>query len=94
MVCRCRGACVPLTRVDGMKCPYCKGTGEVQATIASRAFAARQDKNWTQQKASGEIGIGRAQLANIETGRTDPSIKTLLGMASAYDVTTDWLLGQ
>ena len=76
-----------------MKCPYCKGTGNVDATIASRALAARQEKGWTQQKAANEIGIGRSQLANIEGGRTDPSVKTLIAMAGSYGVTTDWLLG-
>jgi transcriptional regulator with XRE-family HTH domain len=76
------------------KCPYCKGTGNVAPSPSSRIKALRENAGETQQKFADNSGIGRAQIANLETGKTTPSIELLMRIADHYSVSVDWLLGR
>lgn len=69
-----------------MKCPHCHGTGEMAATMGSLIKARRETLGRTQLSVAELSGISRAQLANIETDRTDVPTKTLLRIADAFQV--------
>ena len=75
-------------------CPYCKGTGKIEATFASRLVSLRSAKGVTQQDVSLAIGLSRPQIANLEIGRGEPSVTTLINLASYFDCSTDYLLGR
>ena len=76
-----------------LTCPYCKGTGICEPTFAARIRSLRNDKKLTQDQLARELRISRGQLANIETGRSGPSLETVMAAASLFNVSTDFLLG-
>ena len=76
-----------------MKCPHCNGTGELNApNFGNLVLAARQASGLTQQEAADRAAVSRGQFANIETGRTDVPIKTLLRIADALGVSAKDLI--
>ncbi len=75
-------------------CPYCKGTGLVQATVATRLVRLREERGLTQDQVADGIHVSRTQVANLERGRGSPSVETLVSMAEYFGVTTDHLLGR
>ena len=77
-----------------MKCPYCDGTGEVEASFSSRLRALRNKSGETQDVLAKAIHTSRPQLANLESGRSGPSLEVLLQIAEHYSASTDWLLGR
>lgn len=67
-----------------MKCPHCDGTGELADPGLGHMIMARRKKiGMTQQELSQGCMIGRAQIANIEGGRSDIPTKTLIRIAEA-----------
>lgn len=74
-------------------CPYCKGTGVLVATFGARLVALREKSAITQLELSEKLRISRAQIANLERGRGDPSVDTLLRCAEVFACSTDYLLG-
>lgn len=65
-----------------MKCPHCKGTGELTVVgIGDLVKAHRQEAGLTQEQLSEKAGLSRAQIANIEAGRSDIPVKTLVRIA-------------
>jgi transcriptional regulator with XRE-family HTH domain len=75
-----------------MKCPYCHGTGELAATMGALIRQARENAGLTQLSVAERSGVSRAQVANIETDRTDVPTKTLLRIADAIGVRAGDLL--
>lgn len=72
-----------------MKCPHCLGTGELAAEaihVGSMIMAARRAKGMTQMELSEKAMMGRAQIANLEAGRSDLPTKTLIRIAEALGV--------
>lgn len=59
----------------------------------SRLKKARKRTGFSQLEVAKEIDITRDQLANYETGRTQPDLETLGALAEFCQVSTDWLLG-
>jgi putative transcriptional regulator len=55
-----------------------------------RAF--RKQRKWTQQILADKIGMTRASIANIESGRYATSIETLVNLARAFRVSAVWLI--
>ena len=53
----------------------------------------RQRNNLTQAEAAKVLGIKSYQLANYESNRSEPNIKTLKGMSKLYQVSIDFLVG-
>jgi transcriptional regulator with XRE-family HTH domain len=74
-------------------CPYCKGTGKIEGTLAVRLTALRQSKGVTQEQVAGAARVSRTQIANLERGRGDPSISSLIALAAYFEVSTAYLLG-
>jgi transcriptional regulator with XRE-family HTH domain len=73
-----------------IKCPHCDGTGQIElaaATVGDMILAARKARQLTQEKLAGAVGLSRAQIANIEAGRRDVSLKTLARFAEALHTT-------
>lgn len=69
-----------------MKCPHCNGTGELapEATnIGSMVLSLRKARDMSQVDLAARASISRGQLANLETGRTDPSLKLMYRLAEA-----------
>jgi transcriptional regulator with XRE-family HTH domain len=72
-----------------MKCPYCSGTGDLpveQVHVGSLIVAARKAKGMTQADLAASVGVSRAQIANIESGRSDFPMSRLRKMADALGV--------
>lgn len=81
-----------MTRTRGLKtdgtivCPHCDGTGRMsieRASIGDTILAARKAKGMTQQDLCEKVQLSRAQIANIEAGRSDMPLKTLARFAEA-----------
>lgn len=80
--------------MPSQQCPLCDGTGEVKGrelTLGDRLRAARH--NHTQDEVAAVVSISRAQIANLEADRGNPSIPVLIELAGYYRVSIDWLLG-
>lgn len=74
----------------GIKCPHCNGSGTIElaeATVGDMILGARNANNMTQQTLAQKVGLSRAQIANIEGGRSDVPLKTLARFAAALDCT-------
>ena len=61
--------------------------------IGKRFKIYRQRNNLTQAEAAKALGIKSYQLANYESNRSEPNIKTLKGMARLYNVSIDLMVG-
>ncbi len=59
----------------------------------NRLKELRKQHGLTLDDVEEELGIGRGTYNNYENGKTFPKLKTLIEMASFYDVTIDYLLG-
>ena len=61
--------------------------------IGKRFQLFRRRSRLTQKEASKLIGVKSYQLANYESNRSEPSLKSLIAMSKAYHVSIDQLLG-
>lgn len=65
-----------------MKCPHCNGTGHLSVYgVGDLVKAHRQTALLTQEELAARTGLSRSQIANIEVGRTDIPVKTLMRLA-------------
>jgi len=72
-----------------MKCPYCDGTGDLpieKAHVGLFIQAARKAKRKTQDEVASAAGLSRAQVANIECGRSDLPVSRLRKIADFLEV--------
>jgi len=68
-----------------MKCPYCKGTGDLdpdQNTIGTMVRLLRLHKGWTQKELGKKAGLGAGVVYGVEVDR-NTTIKTLTKLARA-----------
>ena len=61
--------------------------------IGKRFQLFRRRSHLTQKEAAKLIGVKSYQLANYESNRSEPSLKSLIAMSKAYHVSIDQLLG-
>ena len=61
--------------------------------IGKRFQLFRRRSRLTQKEAAKIIGVKSYQLANYESNRSEPSLKSLIAMSKAYHVSIDQLLG-
>ena len=61
--------------------------------IGKRFSLFRRRIRLTQKEAAKLIGVKSYQLANYESNRSEPSLKTLIAMSKVYNASTDQLLG-
>ena len=64
----------------------------MEVSEALRRF--RRDFGLTQDDVTAALGVNRQVYQPYETGRTLPSVKTILKIADAFKVSTDYLLGR
>jgi transcriptional regulator with XRE-family HTH domain len=72
-----------------MKCPHCNGTGHIpddEVHVGALIFLHRRAKDMTQNELAQRVGFSRAQVANVENGRSDMPTKTLARFAAALGV--------
>ncbi len=65
----------------------------IAKTLAHRLANARIDQRLSQEALAEKAGITRGMIAKYETETSTPTIETLAKLATALDVTTDYLLG-
>jgi len=63
------------------------------AEFGVRVTHYRRQRGLTQTELGTLIGLGRTSIANMETGRQNPTILTVLDMAAVLDVLPAALLG-
>ena len=61
--------------------------------FSSRLRKARENFDLSQSEFSEILKIGRSTYTHYENGTREPSFETLIQIAVALEVTTDWLLG-
>ena len=59
-----------------------------------RLKAARDLRKWSQSELAGRAGLPPRTIAHFEAGSRKPSFDTLRRLATALEVTTDYLLGR
>lgn len=69
--------------------PPSNTTGE---RVASEVRRRRLQRDWTLDTAAARLGISRRLLAQVEAGQANPSLSTLLSIASGFDVSLVELL--
>ena len=60
--------------------------------IAERIKLTRKMLELTQATFGLRIGLKRQDIHNIETGKRQPGLKTLHGIAVEYNLSLDWLI--
>lgn len=79
-----------------IKCPICGGSGEIpeeSVSFGMRLKAGRQRLGLTQAEMAPRLAVGRAQLANLESDRSQPSMPVLIKAVVALGVSSGYLLG-
>ncbi|WP_405793078.1 helix-turn-helix domain-containing protein [Streptomyces sp. NBC_01506] len=69
-------------------------TDEVLPDVAPRLRELRRGRGLTLEAAAGRAGLSPAHLSRLETGRRQPSLPMLLGLARVYGTTVSELLGE
>jgi transcriptional regulator with XRE-family HTH domain len=63
-------------------------------TLGDRIREAREARKLTQVALAARLDTTQNVVSMWETGMRQPTIKGLAAIATALDVTTDWLLGR
>ena len=73
-----------------IKCPHCDGSGRMameRLNVGDLIHAQRKARGMTQDELCQKVLLSRAQIANIEGGRSDIPLKTLARFADALGCT-------
>ena len=60
--------------------------------LAKRIKALREERLWTQEQLAERAAIQRSYLGDLELGRRNPSVRTLVKVANAFGVAVSALL--
>lgn len=66
----------------------------VAATLARRLRLAREGRGWTVDRAAQEYGVEPMSVWRLETGEANPTLATLVSIASALKVLLSELLDE
>ncbi len=77
----------------GTKCPYCDGTGHMEATIGSRLRWLRKQSGETQEQIADALGVTRTSFTNMEADRQGVTQQNIRLICRHFGVSADWLLG-
>lgn len=66
---------------------------DIKESIGLKVKELRSEKQITQQELADIFGLSRNHLAQVETGRTAPSLKMLYDLAIYFDCSMDYLVG-
>lgn len=67
---------------------------ERRRQVGARIKEIRQHIGLTQAEVAKKLGIAKQSVTNYESGKSDPSIRNLIALATVLGVTTDYLLGR
>lgn len=67
---------------------------EITAAVAQHVRALRGARGWSLDELAGRSGVSKGMLVQIEGGRTNPSVGTLVRIADAFGVTVARLVEQ
>ncbi|MFC8229744.1 helix-turn-helix domain-containing protein [Streptomyces sp. NPDC057287] len=70
------------------------GVADELPGVAPRLRDLRRNRGLTLEAAAGRAGLSPAHLSRLETGRRQPSLPMLLGLARVYGTTVSELLGE
>lgn len=62
--------------------------------VGQRVCSLRYERGWTQQELANTIGLGRASVANVETGRQRLMLHQIEAMADVFGVSLASLIAQ
>ncbi len=65
------------------------GTGRLLVEVGTRLKEIRQGKGLTLREVAKSIGISASLLSQVENGKSQPSVGTLYGLVTFYDVSMD-----
>lgn len=65
---------------------------ERRKRFGQRIKIMRDLRGLTQTQLAAQLGITPQAVAAFERGKAEPSLKSLIGLSRALEVTTDWLL--
>lgn len=65
----------------------------LKVQIGRRIRELRTQNGWSMDALAEKIDVKRQTVSNYESGKTQPSSRTLDGLAGAFGVSTDYLLG-
>lgn len=60
--------------------------------LFKRIKKLRKEKKWSQLDLADKIGVGSHVISRYENGRITPSAESIIKLAEAFDVSTDYLL--
>ena len=66
----------------------------VAVQLGRRVRSLRQEMGWSVEKAAERFGIEPAHVRRVESGRTNPSLATLVGIAHGLSTEVVELLGE
>lgn len=74
-----------------------RGTGEVRKTTSrsfrNRLLRARRRRGWSQADLASHAGLQQSAVSHYENGARRPSFANLRKLATALEVSTDYLVG-
>jgi transcriptional regulator with XRE-family HTH domain len=65
---------------------------EILRLLAERIKMLREARGWTQEQLAERSAMQRSYLADLELGRRNPSVRTLVKVANAFDIAVPELL--
>ncbi len=66
---------------------------DIKESIGLKVKSLRSEKQITQQELADVFGLSRNHLAQVETGRTAPSLKMLYDLSIYFNCSMDYLIG-
>lgn len=61
--------------------------------VGNRIKMLRDAKGWTQDEAAKLLELSRSTYTNYECGVSEPNLSVLVKLATLYEITVDWIIG-
>lgn len=65
----------------------------IYVELGRRVLQERYRAGWTQQDVAGQVGMSRASIANVETGRQRLMLHQVMKLAEVFSIRVEDLLG-
>ena len=62
-------------------------------SFSERLKELRKKNNLTQQELADKVGTNRVNVTKWETGRTEPTLESIIKLAHIFEISVDYLLG-
>jgi XRE family transcriptional regulator, regulator of sulfur utilization len=59
---------------------------QVLRSLAATIMALRRERQWSQERLAERAAIQRSYIADLERGERNPSVRTLVKLANAFDI--------